>query len=128
MWSIFALFCLFCAICAELVTHDASFVPDIVLEARHRKLNIACETRYSVVINGSSPGPTLHLNEGKSTWIRVYNQLENKNFTIVSLPRLEDRILADCQLALAWPQSAHRTILRWHSTGRSMADSSRSLL
>ncbi|PNS21175.1 Iron transport multicopper oxidase [Sphaceloma murrayae] len=67
---------------AELVRHDASFVPDIVLEATEQEIDIDCKKRLSVVFNGTSPGPTLRLSEGKTTWIRVYNRIEDQNLTV----------------------------------------------
>lgn len=67
---------------AALVVHDSSFVPDIVLEASYKNINIDCQTRRSVVINGTSPGPLVRLKEGKTSWIRVYNNLKDDNLTI----------------------------------------------
>ncbi|KAF2157040.1 multicopper oxidase [Myriangium duriaei CBS 260.36] len=45
-------------------------------------LGIAGATRDSVLINGTSPGPMIHLTEGRRSWIRVYNNLSDRNFTI----------------------------------------------
>ncbi|KAF4556606.1 Multicopper oxidase-like protein 9 [Elsinoe fawcettii] len=70
---------------AKLVRHDAAFVPDVVLEATEKNLDTACSQRLSVVFNGTSPGPTVRLSEGKTTWIRVYNRLENQNLTVCRL-------------------------------------------
>jgi hypothetical protein len=32
---------------------------------------------------GTSPGPAIYLREDQPTWVRVYNDLESKNTTIV---------------------------------------------
>ncbi|KAK6530127.1 hypothetical protein TWF694_003496 [Orbilia ellipsospora] len=67
---------------ARLASHDSSFRPDLVLRATAQWTSIACEWRWSVLLNGTSPGPTLHLREGKTTWIRVYNDILNQNLTV----------------------------------------------
>ncbi|KAI0150495.1 L-ascorbate oxidase [Xylariaceae sp. FL1272] len=61
--------------------HDASWQPEYVLYATQEELIIDCQKRPSVVFNGTSPGPPLYLKEGQTTWIRVYNQLPDLNFT-----------------------------------------------
>lgn len=68
---------------ANLVLHDASFVPDYVLRGTAQNITIACESRYSHVLNGTMPAPTLRLKEGHVTWIRVYNDMERENLTMV---------------------------------------------
>ncbi|KAK7970140.1 hypothetical protein PG988_009213 [Apiospora saccharicola] len=71
-----------CASAAQTpVSHGASWEPEYVLVATAQSITINCESRYSVVFNGTSPGPVLHLQEGKTTWVRVYNQMVDKNFT-----------------------------------------------
>lgn len=62
---------------------DADFEPEYVLFATEEDITINCETRRSVVFNGTSPGPPLHMQEGKTTWIRVYNYVADKNTTVV---------------------------------------------
>lgn len=68
---------------AAAVVHDEGFYPEYVLEATEQDIQINCQTRRSVVINGTSPGPTIHLREGHTSWIRVYNRIPDKNFTVV---------------------------------------------
>lgn len=63
--------------------HDESFTPDIVLRITAENYTQACHDRYSVLINGSSPGPELRLQEGRTTWIRVHNDMEVENVTMV---------------------------------------------
>lgn len=67
----------------NLVSHGGSWDPEYVLVATAQNITINCESRHSVVFNGTSPGPVLHLQEGKTTWVRVYNQMLDKNITTV---------------------------------------------
>lgn len=71
---------------AGYLVHDSSFVPDYVLEATLEEIQIDCKPRLSVVFNGTYPGPTLHLREGQTAWIRVYNRMAHKNLTVVGGP------------------------------------------
>ena len=63
--------------------HDSSFQPDYVLVATAENITVDCQSRYSVVLNGTSPGPLLHLREGVITWVRVYNNMQDLNLTVV---------------------------------------------
>ncbi|KIW71105.1 L-ascorbate oxidase [Phialophora macrospora] len=56
--------------------------PDYVLVATAQNISINCRSRYSVVFNGTSPGPPLYLRENYTTWVRVYNRIENENLTV----------------------------------------------
>ncbi|KAF4553572.1 Multicopper oxidase-like protein 11 [Elsinoe fawcettii] len=67
---------------AETFKHDSTFTPDYVLEATLQTINISCHSRESVVINATSPGPTIRLKEGETTWIRVWNRIPSQNLTI----------------------------------------------
>ncbi|KAK6332886.1 hypothetical protein TWF696_002905 [Orbilia brochopaga] len=67
---------------AKLAHHGRSFVPSYVLRATARNVSIACESRFSVLLNGASPGPTLHMREGQTTWVRVYNDMLEYNLTV----------------------------------------------
>jgi L-ascorbate oxidase len=62
--------------------HDATFVPDHILRVSYSSIPIACQTRESVLVNGTSPGPELRLAPGKTSWIRVYNDMTDYNFTM----------------------------------------------
>lgn len=66
-----------------LVTHDDTFAPDHVLHITAQNISQACNTRYSAVVNGMSPGPTIRLQAGRAAWIRVYNDMEHSNVTMV---------------------------------------------
>lgn len=65
------------------VTHDGSWEPEYVLVATSQNITVNCHSRKSVVFNGTSPGPAIHMVEGHTTWVRVYNQIENDNLTVV---------------------------------------------
>ncbi|KAK9241639.1 multicopper oxidase-domain-containing protein [Lipomyces tetrasporus] len=66
----------------QLHCHDELFIPDAILRVTAMNISKACLERYSVVINGSSPGPELRLRGDKTTWIRVYNDMDDKNLTM----------------------------------------------
>lgn len=61
-----------------------SWAPDYVLSATAENITINCLSRYSVVFNGTSPGPPLTLKENHTTWVRVYNNIKDQNLTVVS--------------------------------------------
>lgn len=120
------------------VSHGGSWEPEYVLVATAQNITINCESRYSVVFNGTSPGPVLHLQEGKTTWVRVYNEMVDKNITTVccimisnisqtSLHTTINRSLTGA-LALAWAQPKNGAILRRHTTRLAMAHSPRDVL
>ncbi|KAH6842656.1 Cupredoxin [Chaetomium sp. MPI-CAGE-AT-0009] len=67
---------------AETVVHDDQFKPDHVLRVSVAKVPSACEIRDNVVVNGTSPGPAIHLLPGARTWIRVYNDIPDQNLTM----------------------------------------------
>ena len=67
----------------DTVLHDSSFAPDVVLNATYGPLAVGCKLRPSVMINGTVPGPAITLQENSTTWIRVYNSIEDQNLTIV---------------------------------------------
>lgn len=67
-------------------THDGSFVPDAVLRVTEEERKQSCvPLKQILVVNGTSPGPTLRFKEGKTVWIRVYNDIPHQNLTMVSL-------------------------------------------
>jgi FtsP/CotA-like multicopper oxidase with cupredoxin domain len=65
------------------VVHDSDFVPDHVLVVTYENTSIACQSRLSTLVNGSTPGPTLRLQPGKTSWVRVYNNMADYNLTMV---------------------------------------------
>ena len=62
--------------------HGSSFIPDHVLRITYETVSIACQTRPSVLVNGTTPGPALRLQPGKTSWIRVYNDMDHYNTTM----------------------------------------------
>jgi L-ascorbate oxidase len=74
-------------VAATTHVHDASFVPDAVLRITAQNVAQSClPPKLTVLVNGTSPGPELRLQEGKTYWIRVYNDMAEKNFTMVGNP------------------------------------------
>lgn len=69
---------------ATMELHGESFTPDQVLRITVAQIDSGCQSRQDVVINGTSPGPPLHILPGATTWIRVYNDMTDKNLTMVS--------------------------------------------
>ena len=64
--------------------HDSSFVPDAILRVTEQEVTQSCITKPGVVlVNGTSPGPEIRLVEGQVFWIRVYNDMDNQNLTMV---------------------------------------------
>ncbi|KAK4225731.1 putative L-ascorbate oxidase [Podospora fimiseda] len=70
------------ALAGQLVAHDSSFAPDIILRVTLGNVPSACESRTDIVVNGTSPGPAIHIPPGKSNWIRVYNDMTDQNLTM----------------------------------------------
>lgn len=66
--------------------HDDGFAPDHVLRVTIAKVPSACEVREDVVVNGTSPGPAIHIPPGARTWIRVYNDMTDRNLSMVRRP------------------------------------------
>ncbi len=70
---------------ADTVIHDKSFTPDAILRVSSEERKQSCvPTKEILVVNGTSPGPELRLPEGKTVWIRVYNDIHDQNITMVS--------------------------------------------
>ncbi|RAH83160.1 putative multi-copper oxidase [Aspergillus japonicus CBS 114.51] len=80
LWTL--LTCVSGTLAAHLTRHDESFSPDYILRVTEDTVPIACRTRYSALVNGSIPGPTLYLRENQTTWVRVYNDMLSNNLTI----------------------------------------------
>ena len=65
------------------VTHGEHWRPDEVLHISSKSVSIAGTERVSALINGTHPGPALRFKEGETKWIRVYNDMDHANTTIV---------------------------------------------
>lgn len=74
---------IFAVALGELALHDANFQPDVILRVTAQNISQACNTRYSAVVNGTAPGPTITLKAGRPAWIRVYNDMPDANLTMV---------------------------------------------
>lgn len=94
---------------ANLHTHGSDFVPDHVLRVTHESRTVACQTHTSVLVNGTSPGPTLRLPPGKTTWVRVCNDMEEFN-TTMHWHGLSQRTapFSDGSPVSQWPIAPHR--------------------
>jgi len=63
--------------------HDENFVPDAIIRVSSAQTKQSCvEEKEVILINGTSPGPEIRLQEGRTFWIRVYNDLEHENLTM----------------------------------------------
>jgi hypothetical protein len=82
------LFLLFCLICDSLQytlqVHDASFVPDEILRVSTANVTNGCVERQSAMVNNSVPAPELRFKAGTVVWIRVWNDMQDANLTMVS--------------------------------------------
>jgi len=117
---------------AHNVVHDASFTPDHILRVTYSETPTGCQSRTSVVVNGTIPGPALHILPGARTWIRVFNDMEDKNLTMVSQPPVPGlgyhRMALMVEIALARSRTAVGAFSRRHTLGLPMADPARALL
>ena len=68
---------------ASTYVHDQTFVPDVILRGTAANISQACLNRLSVLLNGTAPGPEIRIPAGKTTWIRVYNDMDDHNLTVV---------------------------------------------
>ncbi len=89
-----------CLTTAKFYKHGATFEPDIVLYATAQNISIDCESRYSVIINGSSSGPTIYLKEGFTSWIRY--TMTSKTKTLRSIGTDLHNSQRRNQMALHW--------------------------
>ncbi|OTA92700.1 putative multicopper oxidase [Hypoxylon sp. CO27-5] len=71
-----------CVVATTASIHDDSWQPEYVLHVTFENITMNCEQRESVIFNGTMPGPPLFLKEGKTTWVRVYNDMSDLNFTV----------------------------------------------
>ncbi|GAB1316147.1 Laccase-like multicopper oxidase 1 [Madurella fahalii] len=87
MWITTAVLLLFgsrfpAAVLADFAVHGKGFTPDHILRVTVAQMPSACETREDVIINGTSPGPLIRVPPGARTWIRVYNDMKDRNITM----------------------------------------------
>jgi L-ascorbate oxidase len=70
---------------SHLHKHDGGFTPDFYLSVTYENHTVACQHHMSVLVNRTSPGPTLRLPAGKTSWVRVCNNMDEYNTTMVEL-------------------------------------------
>ena len=110
--------------------HDENFVPDAILRVTQEEIAQSClPAKSTVLVNGTSPGPELRLLEGKTYWIRVYNDMEDANVTMVIPLSLSPRLSSSFQWLLMrgnsigtasqWPSPPSATVHPPHPNGPS---------
>ncbi|KAI9038588.1 L-ascorbate oxidase [Aspergillus affinis] len=62
--------------------HDKTFQPDHIPRVSEETMSIACTSKLVAVINGTTPGPAIHLAENKTSWVRFYNDFASDNLTM----------------------------------------------
>ena len=82
--SLLLLFHLLLPHCVTAIVHDASFTPDAVLRVTAQGVSLGGIQRLTTLVNGSVPGPELRVPENETAWIRVFNDMEGYNLTMVS--------------------------------------------
>lgn len=61
-----------------LHVHDETFTPDFTLHVTYANISVGCQSHKSVLVNGTAPGPEIRLPAGKTSWIRVYNDMNEE--------------------------------------------------
>jgi L-ascorbate oxidase len=91
---VFVFVALLGAVQANTERHDEAFLPDAILRITQANITQSClPPKLVVLVNGTSPGPELRLKEGQTYWIRVYNDMVDRNYTMV---RLSSSIISLC--------------------------------
>lgn len=80
---------------SHLRCHDATFVPDFYLRVTFENHTVACQRRMSVLVNGTSSGPKIHLMPGKTSWVRVCNDMDIYNTNMVLVPLVLEDVRTD---------------------------------
>lgn len=96
--------------------------PDYVLVATAENVTINCLSRYSVIFNGSLPGPPLYLKENQTTWVRVYNNIEDQNLTVVCQAKISTNWARLIRTALARSKPKNGHLLGWDTTSLAVPD------
>ncbi|PLB44503.1 L-ascorbate oxidase [Aspergillus steynii IBT 23096] len=66
----------------QQVRHDDTFQPHYILRVSEKEVSIACRSRLTALVNGTTPGPSIHLRENQTSWVRVYNDFTSDNLTM----------------------------------------------
>ena len=64
--------------------HDDSFIPDALLRITAQNVSLGGIQKLATMVNGSIPGPELRVPEDGAAWIRVFNDMNDQNLTMVS--------------------------------------------
>ena len=64
--------------------HDDSFTPDAILRVTAQNVSLGGIQKLTTLVNGSIPGPELRVPENETAWIRVFNDMNGQNLTMVS--------------------------------------------
>ncbi len=83
-YSLLLLFSLILPGYVTAIVHDDSFIPDAILRVTAQTVSVGGIQRLSTLINGSIPGPELRVPENEVAWIRVFNDINGQNLTMVS--------------------------------------------
>ena len=83
-YSFLLLFHLLTPIYVTATIHDDSFMPDAILRVTTQNISLGGIEKLTTLINGSVPGPELRVPENETAWIRVFNDMEDRNLTMVS--------------------------------------------
>ena len=116
------------------IVHDDSFSPDAILRVTAQSVSLGGIQRLTTLVNGSIPGPELRVPENETAWIRVYNDMNGQNLTIVSkiisqvIPSITLFFLIEKHPALAWTRNGCLPIFRRNTIRQSMAHTSPTFL
>ena len=83
-YSFLLLFHLIGPLYVGAIVHDGSFIPDAILRVTTQNISLGGFEKLTTLINGSVPGPELRVPENETAWIRVFNDMEDRNLTMVS--------------------------------------------
>lgn len=98
---------------ATSAVHDKSFTPHLNVRISEQVIQQSClPAKPTVLINGTSPGPVIRLKTGRTYWIRVYNDMHDKNATMVQFSN-SPRSHANSIPALAWSFHGYLSLQRW---------------
>ncbi|KAH5431090.1 hypothetical protein HBI23_230910 [Parastagonospora nodorum] len=89
--------------------HGKDFVPDHYLSVTFENHTVACQHHMSALVNHTSPGPAIRIPAGKTSWIRVCNDMEEYN-TTMHWHGLTQRTapFSDGSPVSQWPIAPHR--------------------
>ena len=81
--SLLLLFRLILPLYVTATIHD-DFTPDAILRVTVQNISLGGIQKLTTLVNGSIPGPELRVPENETAWIRVFNDMDGQNLTMVS--------------------------------------------